>query len=95
MKISLDDYDKIHGMSRNQLSKFLVSLEQSAFEKGLRAGESELDGADAEGWKQFIDKTPMAREVFSIWDSDELEERLSREFTRENVARIMNVILSP
>lgn len=92
MKIPFNQYDKIRKMTYNEFDRWFKEFSHGVYQEGIKQGESELDNASVEQWTVFIQKTPGTEEVFSVWDSEELEKRLSQEFTRDNVQRIMRII---
>lgn len=92
MKIPFSDYMKVKKMTFNEFNVWIKALCQDLLEEGIRQGESELDDATAEQWREYIDATPKAKEIFSIWDGDDLRAKLSKHFSRDNVDRIMDII---
>ena len=92
MKIPFNQYDKIRKMSYNEFDRWFKEFSHGIYQEGIKQGESELDNASVEQWTEFISNTPGATDTFSVWDYDKLRSRLAREFTGNNVDRIMDII---
>lgn len=82
MKLSLDDYEKVHNMSRNQLTKYLVEVCRESHRQGIEEGESELDTANADQWVEYIKNTPNAHEIFTITDGNALDSAYCKAISR-------------
>lgn len=64
--IPFSSYKKIIKLSYGQFSRWLSNFYKTAYEEGLKDGESELDNATVDEWMEFIEKTPGYDKVFSI-----------------------------
>lgn len=93
MKIPYSDYAKVKKMTYNEFARWLNEWIKQVYEMGVKEGESTIDEIDTpEKWETLIDNTPKAKEMFSVWQYDDLQEKLSKSFARENVDRIMDII---
>lgn len=88
MKLTFAECKRIKRMSQKELTDHLTDI----YWAGVKATEDTLEHASAERWLEIVRQSPEVMEKFSVWDYDDLQARLSKEFAPANVRRIMEIL---
>lgn len=88
MKLSFAECKRIQRMNQKELTQYVTTI----YGAGVKDTEDELEHAPAERWLDIVRQSSEVMEKFSVWDYDDLQVRLSKEFAPSNVKRIMEIL---
>lgn len=88
MKLTFAECKRIQRMNQKELTQHLMKI----YGAGVKDTEDELEHASADRWMEIVRQSSEVMEKFSVWDYDDLQARLSKEFAPANVKRIMEIL---